>query len=77
MAIATPVKLLLGLLLLSLLAVEILNSALEAVVDRISLETHEQSKIAKDMGSAAVCIVILMNIITWVYAIYLHLTHIP
>lgn len=33
--------------------VELFNSAIEAVVDRISLEKHELSKNAKDMGSAA------------------------
>jgi diacylglycerol kinase (ATP) len=72
--ISSIVKLLLGLLLLLLLAVEIINSALEAVVDRISLETHQQSKIAKDTGSAAVCIVIIMNVITWAYALYFQFT---
>jgi diacylglycerol kinase (ATP) len=35
------------------LLVELLNSAIEAVVDRISLEQHPLSKNAKDMGSAA------------------------
>lgn len=35
------------------LIVELFNSAIEAVVDRISLERHELSKNAKDMGSAA------------------------
>jgi diacylglycerol kinase (ATP) len=35
------------------LIVELLNSALEAAVDRISLELHPLSKNAKDMGSAA------------------------
>lgn len=64
------VKLILILLLLLLLAVEALNSALEAAIDRISFEIHEQSKIAKDMGSAAVLLVILMNIIAWVYSLY-------
>lgn len=68
-------KLLLFLLLLLLLAVEALNSALEVVVDRISLEIHPQSKIAKDMGSAAVGIVIIMNILSWVYAVYLHVSY--
>ncbi|MEP4484619.1 MAG: diacylglycerol kinase [Halioglobus sp.] len=46
--------LLLVLPLLLLLAVELLNSAIEAVVDRIGEEHHELSGRAKDMGSAAV-----------------------
>ena len=40
--------------LLIVLIVELLNSAIEAVVDRVSLENHELSKRAKDFGSAAV-----------------------
>ena len=35
------------------LIIELINSAIEAVVDRISIERHELSKNAKDMGSAA------------------------
>ena len=72
--ISDLLKLFLVLLLLFLVVVEIINSALEAVVDRISLENHVQSKIAKDMGSAAVGIAIIMNIIAWVYAIYQHVS---
>jgi diacylglycerol kinase (ATP) len=68
----STLKLVLVLLLLLLLAVETLNSALETIVDRISLEYHPQSKIAKDMGSAAVGIVILMNIVAWVYVIFIN-----
>ncbi|MEW9900400.1 diacylglycerol kinase [Chitinivorax sp. PXF-14] len=44
--------LLIGSVLLSLI-IELLNSAIEAAIDRISLERHELSKRAKDMGSAA------------------------
>jgi diacylglycerol kinase (ATP) len=39
---------------LLVLMVELLNSAIEAVVDRVSLEHHELAKRAKDIGSAAV-----------------------
>jgi diacylglycerol kinase (ATP) len=63
-------KLILGLLFLLLLAVEALNSAVEAVVDRVSLEPHPQSKMAKDMASAAVALVILMNVLAWVVVLY-------
>ena len=45
--------------------VEILNSALEAVVDRIGDEQHELSGRAKDMGSAAVALAILLMASTW------------
>lgn len=40
--------------MLLILVVEMLNSAIEATVDRIGLERHELSGLAKDMGSAAV-----------------------
>ena len=42
------------------LLVELLNSAIEAAVDKISFERHELSKRAKDCGSAAVTIALLM-----------------
>ncbi|AUU88764.1 diacylglycerol kinase [Enterobacteriaceae bacterium ENNIH3] len=45
--------------------VEILNSAIEAVVDRIGCEFHELSGRAKDMGSAAVLMAILLALFTW------------
>ncbi|SUX76277.1 diacylglycerol kinase [Citrobacter freundii] len=45
--------------------VEILNSAIEAVVDRIGAEYHELSGRAKDMGSAAVLLSIFVALITW------------
>ena len=45
--------------------VEILNSAIEAVVDRIGHEHHELSGRAKDLGSAAVFITLMMNLVAW------------
>ena len=45
--------------------VEILNSAIEAVVDRIGPDFHELSGRAKDMGSAAVLMSILLALATW------------
>lgn len=45
------------------LITELLNSAIEAVVDRVSLEKHELAGRAKDMGSAAV----LLSLILWAY----------
>ena len=56
--------LLIGALLLVLI-VELLNSAVEAAVDRISLEHHELIKRAKDMGSAAVMIALANVGVVW------------
>lgn len=48
------------------LIVEILNTGIEAVVDRAGFEYHEFSERAKDLGSAAVMLSILMSISTWI-----------
>ncbi|MDF2153935.1 diacylglycerol kinase [Vibrio sp. CAU 1672] len=45
--------------------VELLNSAIEAVVDRVGLERHELSGRAKDIGSAAVLVSLLFAGFTW------------
>lgn len=50
---------------LLLLVVELLNSAIEATVDRISLEDHMLAKRAKDIGSAAVLISIANLVVVW------------
>ena len=50
---------------LLVLIVELLNSAVEAAVDRISLERHDLIKRAKDMGSAAVMIALINVVIVW------------
>lgn len=50
---------------LLLLIVELLNSAIEATVDRISLDDHRLAKRAKDIGSAAVLITIVNLILVW------------
>ena len=47
------------------LIVELFNSAIEAVVDRISLERHPLAKNAKDMGSAAQFVTLSMIAIAW------------
>ncbi len=51
--------------LLLLLIVEILNSAIEAVVDRFGDEQHELSGRAKDMASAAVLLAIMYLLLVW------------
>jgi len=47
------------------LIVELLNSALEAAIDRISKKQHKLSGRAKDMGSAAVYLSLALVILTW------------
>jgi diacylglycerol kinase (ATP) len=68
-AVILPVSLVqLALLLGSVLLVlitELLNSAVEAVVDRVSAERHDLAKRAKDMGSAAVFISLANCVIVW------------
>ncbi|SQI35546.1 Diacylglycerol kinase [Leminorella richardii] len=51
---------------------ELLNSAIEAVVDRIGSERHELSGRAKDMGSAAVLIAALIALFIWGSILYQH-----
>ncbi|MBC7502443.1 MAG: diacylglycerol kinase [Herminiimonas sp.] len=47
------------------LIVELINSAIEAVVDRVSLDRHPLSKNAKDFGSAAVFLALSLALATW------------
>lgn len=56
--------LLIGSIVLVML-VELLNSAVEAVVDRVGLEHHELSGRAKDIGSAAVMLSLAWAAVTW------------
>lgn len=58
---------------LLVLVVELLNSAIEAVVDRVSFDLHELSKKAKDYGSAAVLISLLLCGGTWAAALWARL----
>ena len=53
-----------------ILIVEILNTAIERVVDRISFERHELSKEAKDMGSAAVIMAISLAVMIWTLILF-------
>ncbi|WP_126445009.1 diacylglycerol kinase [Sulfuricystis multivorans] len=50
---------------LLVLIVELLNSAIEAAVDRVSLEHHRLAKRAKDIGSAAVLLALFNVVATW------------
>ena len=51
--------------MLLVLIVELINSAIEATVDRISLEHHDLAKRAKDIGSAAVLVAFINLVLVW------------
>jgi diacylglycerol kinase (ATP) len=55
---------------LLLMIVELLNTAIEAAIDRIGPEWHALSKRAKDMGSAAVLLAVLLAGGVWLAALY-------
>ena len=55
---------------LLVIAVELLNSAVEAAVDRISLENHRLAKRAKDIGSAAVFVSLVNVLVVWVLVLW-------
>jgi diacylglycerol kinase (ATP) len=73
-ALALPVsaieKLLLIAVFVLVLIVELINSAIEAVVDRVSLERNPLSKNAKDFGSAAVLLALLLAGATWLVILW-------
>lgn len=52
------------------LIVELLNSAVEAVVDRVGIEHHELAGRAKDLGSAAVFVALLLCVYTWLAVLW-------
>ncbi len=74
-ALLTPVALLLPITLLEkalllsslvmVLVIELLNSSVEAAIDRISFEHHDLSKRAKDFGSAAVMLALFVSALIW------------
>ena len=55
---------------LLVLIVELLNSAVEATVDRVSLEHHRLAKRAKDIGSAAVMMSLANVVIVWLLVLF-------
>ncbi|MCB1933423.1 MAG: diacylglycerol kinase [Candidatus Accumulibacter sp.] len=55
---------------LLVLIVELLNSAIEATVDRISLDSHPLAKRAKDIGSAAVLVALLNVLAIWACVLF-------
>lgn len=54
--------------------VEVINSAIESVVDRIGSELHELSGRAKDMGSAAVFLAILLALFIWITVVWQYIS---
>ena len=50
---------------LLVMIVELLNSAIESAIDRISFELHDLSKRAKDIASAAVLLSLVLLLVTW------------
>jgi diacylglycerol kinase (ATP) len=68
-AIALPVRPLEKMVLIAslvlVLVVELLNSSVEAAIDRISFEHHDLSKRAKDYGSAAVMLALIIAMLFW------------
>ena len=70
LAVLLPVsaleRLLLVLSMLLVVLTEFLNSAIEAAIDRISLERHPLSGQAKDLGSAAVAVALFMSALCWI-----------
>lgn len=63
-------KLLLIAVFVLVLIVELINSAIEAVVDRVSLERNPLSKNAKDFGSAAVLLTFMLAVATWLVILW-------
>jgi len=52
------------------MVVELLNTGLESAIDRVGPEWHDLSKRAKDMGSAAVLLSLLLCVGVWMAAVY-------
>lgn len=71
----TEVALLAGSVVL-LMIVELLNTGIETAIDRIGPEWHDLSKRAKDMGSAAVLLALLLCIGIWAAALYERFAHV-
>lgn len=52
--------------LVAVFVVELLNTSVEAAIDRIGVERHELSRVAKDLGSAAVLVTALLAAAVWI-----------
>ena len=65
-------KALLAAAIIQVMIVELLNTGIEVVVDRISIERHALSGLAKDLGSAAVMISLLLATVIWAAVLVPH-----
>ena len=59
----------------ALMVVELLNTAIEAAIDRVGLERHPLSKKAKDLGSAAVLLSLIFVMAVWAGALWERFAH--
>lgn len=64
-------KLILSGSIVLVMIVELLNTAIERAIDRISFDRHELSKEAKDMGSAAVLLAVALAVMAWGLVLFL------
>jgi diacylglycerol kinase (ATP) len=71
---ALEVILLMGMVLMVMI-VELLNSAIEAVADAVSLESHPLLGRAKDLGSAAVFVALATAVLVWIGMIVVRIVH--
>lgn len=67
--LSLTVKILLVMVSFLSMVVELINTGIEAIVDRVSTEYHPLSKIAKDVGSAAQLMMLVLTLIVWAMAI--------
>lgn len=65
LSVSILAKCILGFSLVLIVVAELINTAIETVVDRIGTEYHELSKIAKDIGSAIVMISLIAVFVLW------------
>jgi|TARA_R110000803_G_scaffold147038_1_gene212689 diacylglycerol kinase (ATP) len=68
--ISSTEQLILVLAIVFIIFTEVLNTAIEAVVDRVGLEIHPLSGLAKDLGSAAVLISMVIAMIIWLIILF-------
>lgn len=66
----TVEKILLVSSLILLIVIELINTGIEVIIDRVSLDKNELSKLAKDIGSAAVLIAFLNCFIVWLLILF-------
>ena len=71
--LAIEYKMILSITLFFPLIAELINSAIERVVDLYTTEFHQLAKEAKDIGSSVVFVTISMTVVIWVYVIIINL----